>query len=169
MTRVCTVCSHENRAGIDFALLSVTAVRSIKNLNGLTHPSVIRHRENHLPTTLLKAQEAEEIADADNLLAEIRDLQRKTYGILEKAEAAEDLRTALGAIREARGNLELLAKLAQLIDDRPQINLHISPEWLELRAVIVTALDAHPEAQQSVLRAIEGTHAIEGTAGVKHG
>jgi hypothetical protein len=85
----------------------------------------------------------------------VRDLQERALDILGKAEEAGELRTALGAIREARGNLELLAKLLGELDERPVVNLNLSPEWLELRAVIVTALEPHPEARGAVLRALE--------------
>ena len=51
--------------------------------------------------------------------------------ILDRAEKARDLRTALAAISQARGNLELLGKLAGELDERPIVNLNISPEWLE--------------------------------------
>jgi hypothetical protein len=63
---------------------------------------------------------------------------------------------ALSAIREARGNLELLAKLLGELDERPMLNLNISPEWLELRAVIVEALEPYSEARGAVLSALEG-------------
>jgi hypothetical protein len=36
------------------------------------------------------------------------------------------------------------------------VNLNLSPEWLELRAVIVTALEPYSEARESVLRALDG-------------
>jgi hypothetical protein len=52
--------------------------------------------------------------------------------------------------------LELQAKLAQLISDAPQLHLHISPEWLELRAVIIGALERHPDALRAVTTALEG-------------
>ena len=157
MPRTCTVCAHPDREEVDAALVrGVTPYALESTYSDLTRESIQRHSVKHLPGSLLKAREAEEIANADNLLDEIRDLQRKTYGILGKAEAAEDLKTALSAIREARGNLELLAKLAQLIDERPQINLNVSPEWLELRAVIVGALGPHPAAHRAVLSALEG-------------
>jgi hypothetical protein len=103
------------------------------------------------------ATAASEVAEADTLLDQVRTLQGRAYGILDKAEGAGDLRTALGAIREARGNLELLAKLLGELDERPVVNLNVSPEWLELRAVIVGALEPHPEARGAVLTAIEGT------------
>jgi hypothetical protein len=75
---------------------------------------------------------------------------------LERAEKSGDLRTALAAISQARGNLELLGKLAGELDERPVVNLNVSPEWMELRTVIVGALDAHPQARGAVLSALEG-------------
>ncbi len=77
--------------------------------------------------------------------------------VLEAAEASQEHRTALGAIREARGNLELLAKLVGQLDERPVVNVLVSAEWIELRTVIVGALRPHPDARESVLRAIEGS------------
>lgn len=83
-------------------------------------------------------------------------MHRRALSILGKAEEAGELRTALSAIREARGNLELLAKLLGELDERPVVNLNVSPEWLELRAVIVGALEPYTDARGAVLRAIEG-------------
>jgi hypothetical protein len=60
------------------------------------------------------------------------------------------------AIREARENVRLLSELRGQLDTRPVINLVLSSEWLELRALIVTALESHPDARESVLRAIRG-------------
>jgi hypothetical protein len=90
-------------------------------------------------------------------------LQTHALAILERAEDGGDLRSALAAISQARGNLELLGKLAGELDERPVVNLNISPEWLELRAVIVGALEPHPAAQESVLRALESVN--DGNAG----
>ena len=114
-----------------------------------------RHKANHLPAKLVMAEKAGEAAEAGTLLEQVRDLQGRALSILEKAEAAGELRTALGAIREARGNLELLAKLLGKLEP-PTVNLVVSAEWLELRAVIVGALEPHPEPRESVLRALEG-------------
>ena len=129
--------------------------RSIASLYDVSEAAVRRHKANHLPAKLVMAQAAEEVAQADTLLDQVRNLQSRAYGILDKAEGAGDLRTALGAIREARGNLELLAKLLGELDERPVVNLNVSPEWLELRTVIVQALTPHPEASRDVLRALE--------------
>jgi hypothetical protein len=110
---------------------------------------VYRHKTEHLPAHLLKAREVEEAARADDLLDQVRSLQTHALDILEHAEKAGDLRTALAAISQARGNLELLGKLAGELDERPVVNLNVSSEWLELHAVIVGALEPPPSSAQS--------------------
>jgi hypothetical protein len=156
MPRSCTICGHPDRGAIDQALVEGTPNRRIASHHGVTERAVRNHKANHLPAKLVMAKAAEEVAQADTLLGQVRDLQQRALEILDKAEEAGELRTALGAIREARGNLELLAKLLGELDERPVVNLNLSPEWLELRAVIVTALEPHPEALRAVVGALEG-------------
>ena len=156
MPRSCTICEHPDREAIDRALVGDASNLSVSSLFGVSESAVRRHKANHLPAKLVMAQAAEEVAQADDLLQQVRDLQDRALAILGKAEAAGDLRTALGAIREARGNLELLAKLLGELDERPVVNLDVSPEWLELRAVIVASLEPYSDARGAVLRALDG-------------
>jgi hypothetical protein len=155
MPRACTVCEHPEREAIDRAIVGDASNRSAASLYDVSEAAVRRHKANHLPAKLVMAQAAEEVAQADDLLSQVKELQDRAVGILDKAEGAGDLRTALGAIREARSNLELLAKLLGELDERPVVNLNVSPEWLELRAVIVGALEPHPGARGAVLSALE--------------
>jgi len=154
--RTCTVCEHPEREAIDRALVGETSNLSVSALYDVSEAAIRRHKANHLPAKLVMAQKAAEVVQADNLLEQVRDLQQSTLNILAEAEQAKQYRTALGAIREARGNLELLAKLLGELDEGPTVNVLISPEWLELRAVIVGALEPYSEARGAVLRAIEG-------------
>jgi hypothetical protein len=155
MPRRCTVCDHPESHSIDEALVGGAPYRSVAKQFELSESAVYRHKTEHLPAHLLKAREAEETARADDLLDQVRYLQAHALDILERAEKAGDLRIALAAISQARGNLELLGKLAGELDERPVVNLTVSPEWLELRAVIVGALEPHPAAHGAVLRALE--------------
>ena len=155
MPRSCATCEHPEREAIDHALVGGASNRATASLYGVSESAVRRHRANHLPAKLVMAEKASEIVEADNLLGQVRDLQQSTLDILAEAERSKQYRTALSAIREARGNLELLAKLLGELDERPVVNLHISPEWLELRAVIVGALEPYSEARGAVLRALE--------------
>jgi hypothetical protein len=164
MPRSCTICEHPEREAIDRLLVGDSSNLSVSSLFGVSESAVRRHKANHLPAMLAKAQEAEEVSRADDLLRQVRALQSKTLSILLAAEGAGDLRTALGAIREARGNVELLARLQGELDERPVVNLLLAPEWLELRAVIVGALEPHPEALRTVVGALDSEAGGNGRA-----
>lgn len=150
MPRACTICSRPGRDAIDRALVEGTPNRRIASQHGVTERAVRNHKANHLPATLVKAQDAQEAADADDLLVQVRGLQARTLAILEAAEGASQHRTALSAIREARSNLELLAKLLGELDDSPTVNVLISPQWIQIRTVLLEALAIYPEARSAV-------------------
>jgi predicted transcriptional regulator len=155
MPRVCTVCSHTERREIDRTLVSRSAsYRDIAGHYGVSKTAVSRHTKEHLPELLAKAYEAEEAARAEELLTDVRRLHARTLRALLRAEAAADWTTMLRAVREARENVRLLGELRGKPDTRPVVNVLVSPEWLELRAQIVGALEPHPEAREAVMRAI---------------
>lgn len=155
MSRVCTICSHERRAEIDRALVGGSSNLSLSSLFGVSEAALRRHKAKHLPEQLVQAEKAREVVRADDLLEGVRGLQSRTRTILDKAEDSGELRTALGAIREARSNLELLAKLLGELDEKPEVNITLAPQWLRLRTVIVSALEPYPQAREAVLGAIE--------------
>jgi hypothetical protein len=156
MPRVCSVCSHPDAVEINEALvIEKRSNRTIAKQYGLHYSAVHRHRE-HIPQLLAKSHEAEQATQADELLMEVRRLGAKTLQVLHRAESAGELNTMLRAVREARENVRLLAELRGKLDTQPVINLVLAPEWWELRALIVAALEPHPDARESVLRAIRG-------------
>jgi hypothetical protein len=156
MPRSCTICDSDHRQEIDRDLVHGRGLRTIAHTYGVGEYSVRRHRREHLHEVLAKGYTAEEATRADELLLDVRRLQEKTVSTLLKAEAAGEYAVLLRAVREARENIELLARLRGELDTRPVINLVLSSEWLELRALIVAALEPHPDARESVLRAIRG-------------
>jgi hypothetical protein len=113
MPRRCTVCDHPERHGIDETLITGAPYRSVAKRFELSDSAVYRHKTKHLPAHLLKAKGAEEAAQADDLLQQVRNLQAHALDILERAEKTGDLRTALAAISQARSNVEFLGKLAE--------------------------------------------------------
>src|SRR5687768_2428893 len=123
MPRSCSVCAHEARTDIDRELVGNAALPTIATKYDVSAAALGRHRANHVPLTLVEAEAAKEVAAADDLLAQVRSLQAKAVGILQRAEGRGQLGYALGAIREARGCIELQAKLLGQIDERPQINV----------------------------------------------
>ena len=155
MPRRCTVCDHAQRAEIDRSLVHGTAYRHIAARYALSTGALQRHRAEHLPRLLTEAKEAEEAADADSLLSEVRELHRRTLALLDTAEEAGELATALRAIREARGNVELLARLAGELQDGTTVNVVLSPEWAALRITILAALTPYPAARLALAEALD--------------
>ncbi len=156
MPRRCSICDHPNRTAIDQALVGGSeSLRSIADRYGLTKSAIIRHRDHHLPEHLAQAQQAQEVLQADQLLTQVQALQVKALGILSRAERAGELRTALGAIREARANLELMAKLVGQLHPEEAVGISLSTEWVTLRATILAALVPFPAAHEAVVHALE--------------
>src|SRR5215208_2340339 len=144
MPRTCTVCSHPNRDDIeDAVVIRSQGKRRIAAQHDVTEQALRRHMREHLPELLALARDAERASRADSLLDRIEALQSRTLAILEATEETNEHRTALAAIREARGNLELIGEVTKELNRTPALNLHLSPEWLELRAVIVGALEPY--------------------------
>src|SRR5215216_4659242 len=158
--RRCTVCTHQQVGAIDRALVAGRPIRGIAKTFGASEDAVGRHRA-HLPKTLLNAHDVAESIRADVLLAEATALQSKAWELLHAAEANDDPRTALLAVREIRGCLELLARLLGEIQDRPMLTLVTAPEWMVIRGTILAALAPFPEARTAVagqLLALEAGH-----------
>jgi hypothetical protein len=154
VTKSCSICVHELQWQIDLALVRREPYRNISKQFGVSTAALSRHVQEHLPAKLLAAQDAEEVADADLLKRELEAEKADIARLKTKAEDAEDYRTALAACDKALKALELQAKLAQLINDAPTINLYLTPEWLEIRSLILVALEPHENAREDVVRAL---------------
>lgn len=162
MPRKCSICEHPQAEEINTALLNGVSLRNIAERYSVSKTALHRHKESHLPADLVKAKEAQEVAKADSLLDQVAELRDKALAILAKAEQAGDLRTALQGIKEARGCLELLAKLQGELQERTTVNVLINPQWLSLRTVILQTLEPYPEAR---LRLAEALREVESGVG----
>jgi hypothetical protein len=134
VSRNCTVCSHAGRPAIDAALVSGESNRRIAAQHGLVESSVRRHKAEHLADHLLQAREAEQASNADTLLGRLESLSRESLAILEGAKLAGDLRTALLAIGQARGCLELLAGMTAELARQQHAD---PPGRISIREIIV--------------------------------
>jgi hypothetical protein len=154
--RTCTICSHDHRDAMEDAFIAGQAKRRIAAHHGVTEQALRRHLREHLPALLALARDAERSARADTLLDRIEALQSRIEEFLSRVEDTDNYSATLGGFREMRSNLELIGEVTKELDRAGTINLELSPEWLELRGVIVAALGPYPAARDSILRALEG-------------
>jgi len=174
----CTICSHARRTEIEAAIVSGRTVRSISEEFEIGKSIVHRHKaEGHILRTLKKAtlspccpvDKRDEILalwQSDKLVEWLQNLLGKSVKILDQAEASGDLKTALSGIHEARQNVEAIAKITGTIQQgtlNQQINIGPSQEEMNKTiSRVIQALEAYPEARQSVLAALdEGVKVID--------
>jgi len=152
--RTCTVCAHEDAVLINEALvLHKTSNRSIAKQYEVDHNAVQRHRE-HIPRLLVKAAEAEEIAQAEDLVHEIKTMVTRVRAFIDKTEAADDGPEFRAHAAEWRKQVELLAKIAGELQQEGTTNnyVFISPVVTD---TIVAALAPYPEAGYAVSDALK--------------
>lgn len=125
MPRRCTICDHRQRKAIDRALANGAPWGELVSVYTVSNSALRRHAAKHLPAAMVLANGAAEAAHGDDLLRQARDLQAKALSILAQAEAAGELRTAVAANREARGCLELLARLLGELNGAAQVNVAV--------------------------------------------
>jgi hypothetical protein len=151
----CTVCRHSAVADIDRALIDGRPLRNIAEQYGMSPQALLRHQADHISEALLKAKDVEKVAHADTVLDHSVMLRDRALNILDMAERENDLRTALAAIREARECVRLLGELAGKLQSAGTVNVIMSAEWIQVQAVILSALEPFPDARLAVAHKLE--------------
>jgi len=176
----CLICTHKKADEINARLINKSrsgeSFQTIADYFRLSKTTLMNHyngnpdknESSHISELLLKSEDAKDALRADNTFAEyqrakarIEDLSKKTYDLLAKAEAEEDHKACIGYIRECRGQegelreqRKLLAELEGKLATQPQVNITLNAEWIELRTLIIKALEPYPQAREAVVNAL---------------
>jgi len=151
MSQTCTVCRHPKVAEINQALVAGEPPRGlVPRYAPLTKSSIERHKAEHLPQVLVKAKEAEEVRQALNVVEQLKAINSATLSVLREARTMGSHVLQLQAVDRVLKQIELQAKLLGDLDERPQINILISPQWVTVRAVLMDALQPYPTARAEV-------------------
>jgi hypothetical protein len=183
MPRPCSICRHSQRAAIDRELVAGTPVTRIAAEYRVSDDALARHKAAHLPAVLARArqdherahladlagqvaaQEKQEQAHALDVVQQLKVINQISNAILHEARQARDAHTALRAIDRVQRQIELQARLLGELDERPQVNVLLAPEWVSIRGTVLSALAPFPEARAAVaqqLLALEGCNGHHG-------
>jgi hypothetical protein len=154
MPRTCTVCTHPERQTIDKALAAGETHRDLVAEYRVSKDALSRHNATHVPPAVAKAQQAEDVQQALDVLSQLKAINGTCLQILSDARRAGDTSTALKAADRVLRQLEFQARLLGEIDDRPQVNILISAEWTGVREALLAALRPYPEARLAVAGAL---------------
>lgn len=156
MSKVCGVCTHPKRSQIDRAWVEGRSLRDIEGQYGPSKTALDRHKKDHLPAKLVKAEEVKEVIQADSLLARLTALNKETQAILKDARESKNNELALKAIARVEKQLELEGRLLGELNDQTTVNILVAPEWLAVRAAIMEALSEYPDARRAVAARLLG-------------
>ena len=144
MPRPCSICQHPQRSEVEQALIDGEPFRVVAARFGTSTSTLQRHKA-HLPAELVRAKQAAEVSQSDDLLQKVANLENDARRIQRKAEKAGDLRTAVSAIRELTRVIELLAKLRGELQAQPTtINVQV------IAPMILAALSDFPDARTAL-------------------
>lgn len=160
--RACSICTSDQQAAIDAALVSGQSARSIAARFHVARTSLRRHNQGHLSPALIVRARQTVLGDGSPVLDRLEALATRAQDCLTAAVDGNtvNLTTGLAAIREARATLELIARITRELDERPQVvNVLVDPMFIRAVGTITTALRPFPEAQLAVadaLRRLDG-------------
>lgn len=152
MSPRCTICSHDDREGIDEAIVGGRTLRDIARQWDVSKDAVARHK-SHVSQALSRVVADREEAGARSALDRLEDLHTRATRLLDAAEAEGKASMALASIKELRGLVEIIAKITGELDERPSVqvlNVSTAPEWLAIRAALVEVLAPYPDAAAAV-------------------
>ena len=154
--RRCQVRRHADVAEIDRLLIAGTPQRQVAARFDVDRSAVQRHAKKHLSEKLLQSHKAREMADADALAVQAQGLYNAAVGALVTARDSGRGREMLAACREARSCLETFAKITGTVPTGTVVNVNgpVHVDVDRIQAVIVDALQNHPEAREKVAAAL---------------
>jgi hypothetical protein len=132
LARICTICHHHRRDGIDKLLLRGEQLNSVARRFSVSPDAVFRHRK-HMQLVMAKAAavtEQKDVAYGSSLVAEVGRIRADAERLQLEHENRRDLRGALRAIETRLSVIELEAKFTGQIEVRQknELHLHFTPD-----------------------------------------
>ena len=174
----CSICTHPHRDQIETAMIERRADVKTGKQFGASVDALRNHRQRCIPIILKRARLADDIRRAEWIYRETERLYRAAVEVIETAENSRDVDLAalmaditpdqrqkvteaasiisatrsdvLKAVRTARPVIEMVGRLQGQIADTLTINIHQSPDFVELRNCILDALEPYHEARLAV-------------------
>lgn len=168
MAGVCSTCSHAARSAIEAEIAAGVKLSPLERKYHVTRDALRRHRDRHMsgalvPLRAVQQEQAEKQMQAVSVALTARErvegLVSKLEAIVQRTHDEQRETMLLGASRELRASIELLAKLSGELRPENQttvqvLNLSTSDEWVRTRMAILAALQRHPEALADVAVAL---------------
>lgn len=162
----CQICESPERSKIELGLARRVSYATLARKFGVSSDAVGRHKRLHFPAQLEAALIAtgapsaidlEQLrqSESEGLLQSVVVQRARLYALADKAEEFDDVRAAASVHGRITDNLTLAAKLVGELNTHHSTTINqlvISPEYLELRGDLITALAPFPDARRAVAK-----------------
>lgn len=108
MAKPCSICTHPQRSEIEALLIEGVSIRDIAGRFGTSKTAVHRHLREHMKAEIQQAVQARQEAShlrLEALLDRLLKLVERAELLASKCEVAEDFRSAVACLAEARQTL----------------------------------------------------------------
>jgi hypothetical protein len=161
MAGYCRTCTSEDKAAIEALIVSGRSLSAVGRQFSMDRDALRRHRDRHMSMALtaLRAEQGTAVQIETTARDRVEGLVSKLEALVNRTHDEKRESMLLGASRELRASIELLARLSGELRPENQttvqvLNLSTSEEWVRTRMTILAALQRHPEALADVTDAL---------------
>jgi hypothetical protein len=165
--RPCSVCQAPQRGRVELGLARGVSAAALSRRFKLS-PDAIKRHVKHIPPALMRELQAKSllpereleslrIEESTGLLQHLIHQRARLYRLVDSCEELGDVRSAFVGHARITANLEQTGKLLDLFAAAATTihqNLVISPDYLQLRQALLTALAPHAEARRAVVEVL---------------
>jgi hypothetical protein len=157
MGRPCSICNHPSQSDISRDLLSGIHYREIARRHSVTIAALSTHLKNHIAGPIRRIIQAEtnlakDCLTVEPVLMQMRRLNNHVLRVLTIAEASKDQAMVLAAVKEARENLQLVAKLTgELNVPAIAVSVNAGPPGSSAREILEARMaQIHTRLEQNI-------------------
>ncbi len=161
MAGYCRTCTSEDKAAIEALIVSGRSLSAVGRQFSMDRDALRRHRDRHMSMALtaLRAEQGTAVQIETTARDRVEGLVSKLEALVNRTHDEKRESMLLGASRELRASIELLARLSGELRPENQttvqvLNLSTSDEWVRTRMTILAALQRHPDALADVTDAL---------------
>jgi hypothetical protein len=130
--------------------------REAGRIVGCDSHAIAAHFRNHVTQELRKELAIKEPANMIDVVDELLEAHMTTLELIEEAHASGDIKTCFTGQQTQLKQLDLFARLTGQTPAQAetQVNLYMSPEFMQLQQLVVTSLAEYPEARRKLGEAL---------------
>ncbi|MGA7075610.1 MAG: hypothetical protein WBZ42_03560 [Halobacteriota archaeon] len=147
--------------------LSITKGAELVNSNKAT---LSRHMNRCVPKRIRESMKPEPVAvEGLNVVNALTESRGRILSIYDEARQSGDLRAAIAALQTEVSQMSLMARITGQLNDAPQVNFLLNPEFVRLKQILIKTLEPYPEARVRLSEALTEMIADDGEDDGKNG